>query len=111
MTQHPIPLRPDFSTLRYNREAGLPFARMLRCFLQGDDHTAKDFARARYGAKSQVVELLDRALDPRRKTAVAAGTTSDSTWGGPLMQSTLEIVELVRLQSFSDECPICGACR
>jgi len=62
-----------------NLEKGIGFARIARCkaLSKMDSAPAYDIARNLYGEDSQVYGVL--------KTAVAAGTTADSTWAAPLV--------------------------
>lgn len=72
---------------------GMEFARYVRCLVmaKGDPMRALEIAKANFQDNTRVINVL--------KAAVAAGTTTDSTWAGPLVDyQTLaeEFIEFLR---------------
>ena len=63
-----------------NLEPGIAFARYVKAFAfaKGNYHEAAAYAKANWDSSTPEVEL---AL----KTAISAGTTTDSVWAGPLV--------------------------
>lgn len=61
-------------------EKGITFARYAMCLgaAKGDLHSALAMAENRFGDSPEIVSTL--------KSAVAAGTTTDATWAGPLVE-------------------------
>lgn len=78
-------------------DKGIGFARLARCkaLSKMTGESASEIARANYGEDSAVFSIL--------KTAVAAGTTTNSTWAAPLVgdETTVfaDFVEFLRPQT------------
>jgi len=75
---------------------GTEFARYVRCLVlaKGDPMRAHEIAKANFSENPRVIEVL--------KAAVAAGTTTDSTWAGPLVvyqNLASEFIEFLRPQT------------
>lgn len=66
-------------TVRANREVGIEFARyaMVLAVAKGDPSSALNILKARYPDEARIETIL--------KAAVAAGTTTDPTWAGALV--------------------------
>lgn len=89
-------------TVSETTEKGIGFARAVMCkmasymeFQKGNFKSAAEFARERYPSDQRVHKFLTM-----QKTAVPAGTTTDTTWAAPLLadQTTLasEFLEYLR---------------
>src|SRR5690606_6765518 len=65
-------------------EPGIAFARAAKCLALGhlEHRDAIGIAKALYDGQDSVIAATQRLVT---KTAVAAATTSDSTWAGPLV--------------------------
>ena len=77
-------------------EKGIEFARYAMCLgvAKGNIHLAYEIAKNRFADNERIVNTL--------KSAVAAGTTTDATWAGPLVeynQFTGDFVEFLRPQT------------
>lgn len=78
-------------------EKGIEFSRYVLCVAQGKGNLMQsvEIAKSRYGENSDVIGLI--------KAAVAAGTTTDATWAGPLVdlytRYTGDFVEFLRPQT------------
>lgn len=75
---------------------GIGFARLVKCLARarGDMMNASQYAKAMYPS--------DDKLHAELKAAVAAGTTTDANWGGPLVYSetyAAEFIEFLRPQT------------
>ena len=80
-------------SVRRNLEKGASFTRFTMALMaaRGNPMHALEIARSRYSDTPEVVDVL--------KAAVDAGTTTDATWAGPLVQyqnMTSEFIELLR---------------
>jgi HK97 family phage major capsid protein/HK97 family phage prohead protease len=89
-----------------NLPPGVAFARYVKCYVaaQGNEMKAAQLAKQYYKDSSPEVEAILRAEANgfNVKTAVAAGTTSDTTWASPLVQYTnmaSEFVDFLRPQT------------
>jgi HK97 family phage major capsid protein len=75
-------------------EPGVEFARFVKCMAnaRGDHERAFRLAKSMYPNSERVVEVLraqaesGQSIESVMKANVAGGTTSDSTWAGPLVQ-------------------------
>lgn len=65
-------------------EPGIAFARAAKCLALGhlEHRNAMDIAKSMYDGQEGVIAATQRLVT---KAAVAAGTTSDATWAGPLV--------------------------
>lgn len=65
-------------------EPGIAFARAAKCLALGhlEHRNAMDIAKSMYDGQDGVIAATQRLVT---KAAVAAGTTSDATWAGPLV--------------------------
>lgn len=83
-------------------EPGIAFARAAKCLaLSHLEHTnAVDIAKSMFNGQDQVIAATQRLV---RKAAVAAATTTDSTWAGPLVGEETSVfadfVEYLRPQT------------
>lgn len=83
-------------------EPGIAFARAAKCLaLSHLEHTnAVDIAKSLFNGQDQVIAATQRLV---RKAAVAAATTTDSTWAGPLVGEETSVfadfVEYLRPQT------------
>lgn len=83
-------------TVRSNVDKGIGFARYAMSILncRGNRYEAEQYARQQWPDHSELHAMF--------KTAVAAGTTTDSAWAGPLVSVTPlanEFIELLRPQT------------
>jgi HK97 family phage major capsid protein/HK97 family phage prohead protease len=83
-------------SVRRELPAGMEFARYVRCLLlaKGDAMRAHEIAKSNFPDDNRIHSVL--------KAAVAAGTTTDTTWAAPLVEyQTLvaEFIEFLRPQT------------
>ncbi|MGV2896750.1 hypothetical protein ACNPPY_13240, partial [Achromobacter sp. AGC78] len=77
--------------IKMKEEPGLMFARHALCMYAAKNNVgmAAQLAADHYGEKSPVAQVLKglggRSLESVLKANVAAATTSDATWAGPLL--------------------------
>jgi HK97 family phage major capsid protein len=74
---------PHVEVKRIETPPGIGFARVLRCKMASvlnQGTPPQQFAREYYGSDPRIEQYF--------KAAVAAGTTTDSTWAGPLVTTT-----------------------
>jgi HK97 family phage major capsid protein/HK97 family phage prohead protease len=85
---------PHVEVKRIETPPGIGFARVLRCKMASilnQGMPPQQFAREYYGSDPRIEQYF--------KAAVAAGTTTDSTWAGPLVTTTnlaSEFLEFLR---------------
>lgn len=83
-------------------EPGIAFARAAKCLALGhlEHRNAMDIAKSMYDGQDGVIAATQRLVT---KAAVAAGTTSDATWAGPLVGEETSVfadfVEFLRPQT------------
>lgn len=81
------------TAMRSQLPPGIAFARYAMCLTaaRGNAHAASEIAKSRYPEMTDIAEVL--------KSAVAAGSTTDPTWAGALVQYQLfagDFVEFLR---------------
>ena len=72
-------------TVKANVAQGIPFARMVMAMAagNGDSYQTLQYARKWHDSTPEVEQMVEHMW--RTKAAVAPGTTTDSTWAGPLV--------------------------
>jgi HK97 family phage major capsid protein len=84
-------------TIKRNEQAtrAMSFGRYVQCLglARGDSYKAIMHAQAHFGDSPHVIQALQNVV----KTAVPAGTSTDATWGGPLVLPATVSSEFVAL--------------
>lgn len=102
-----VQVRPGVISVKHNLEPGIRFTRFaiaMAC-AKGNIMQAHEIAKVRFKDTPEVGNALQAAIHLgstaylNQKAAVAAGTTTDSSWAGPLVQYNdmeSEFIELLR---------------
>jgi HK97 family phage major capsid protein/HK97 family phage prohead protease len=94
-------------TVKANVEKGIPFARMCMALAAGggDSYKTKMVAQQWKDSTPEVEQMCEHMW--RTKAAVAVGTTTDSTWAGPLVvtQPLNDFLELLRPKTLLGRIP------
>jgi HK97 family phage major capsid protein/HK97 family phage prohead protease len=94
-------------SVKANVPKGISFARMCMALAAGggDSYKTLDYAKQWKDSTPEVEELVKHMW--RTKAAVAAGTTTDSTWAGPLVvtQPLNDFLELLRPRTLLGRIP------
>ncbi len=94
-------------TITPNVPPGTAFARMCMAMAagRGDSYQTMQFAKQWHDSTPEVEQMVEHMW--RTKAAVAVGTTTDSTWAGPLVvtQPLNEFLELLRPRTLIGQIP------
>jgi HK97 family phage major capsid protein len=86
-------------TVKANVPKGTAFTRFAMCLAsaKGDSYQAISRAKSYADSTPEVEKMVALTLDWHTKAAVAAGTTTDATWAGPLAPTQTAVDEFLEL--------------
>lgn len=86
-------------TVKPNVPKGTAFTRFAMCMAsaKGDSYQAISRAKAWADSTPEVEKMVENTLNWQTKAAVAAGTTTDATWAGPLAPTQTAVNEFLEL--------------
>lgn len=86
-------------TVKSNVPKGTAFTRFAMCMAsaKGDSYQAISRAKAWADSTPEVEKMVEATLNWQTKAAVAAGTTTDATWAGPLAPTQTAVNEFLEL--------------
>ncbi len=86
-------------TVKANVPKGTAFVRFAQCMAsaKGDSYQAISRAKSYVDSTPEVALMVENTLNWQTKAAVAAGTTTDATWAGPLAPTQTAVNEFLEL--------------
>jgi HK97 family phage major capsid protein/HK97 family phage prohead protease len=86
-------------TVTPNVPKGTAFVRFAQCMAaaKGDSYLALSRAKSYADSTPEVLQMVENTLNWHTKAAVAAGTTTDPTWAGPLAPTQTAVNEFLEL--------------
>jgi HK97 family phage major capsid protein/HK97 family phage prohead protease len=86
-------------TVKANVPKGTAFTRFAMCLAaaKGDSYQAMSRAKSWADSTPEVEKMVENTLNWHTKAAVAAGTTTDATWAGPLAVTQTAVNEFLEM--------------